>query len=74
MKVGRCDLLLLDSDVDGKHAGGPRAHHEPLRRRRAHAHPPRATARRRRLSRLKSDGNHAGRLAHERRPQRFCRP
>ena len=34
MKVGRCDLLLLDSNVDGQCAGGSGADLAPVRRRR----------------------------------------
>ena len=51
MKVGRCDLLLLDSNVEGNAPGRPRTHLAPVRRRRPHPHPPGIAAGRRRLSR-----------------------
>ena len=57
VKVGRCDLLLLDSNVAGQRAGGPGTDLASVWRRRAHAHPPGAAAGRGRIPRSEGDGH-----------------
>ena len=54
-------------------ARGPRTDFAPVRRRRAHAHPPGVAAGRGRLPRAEGHGHHARRSAPERRAQRVCR-
>ena len=71
VKVGRCDLLLLDSNVEGQRPRRPRAHIAAVWRRRARAYSPGTAARCRRRARAEGDGSHAWRLSHERRAQRI---
>ena len=59
VRVGRCDLLLLDSDVRGQCPRRSRAHFAAVRRRPARAHPAGIAAGRRRLSRAAGHGHHA---------------
>ncbi len=72
VKVGRCDLFLLDSDVEGNTPDDRGADFAPLRRRCADSHPAGVVAGRRRFPRAQSDGHHAGRSSPERRAQRIC--
>ena len=74
MKVGRCDLLLLDSNVEGNAPEDRELTSRLYGGDGAHPHPPGIAAGRRRLPRAASAmGITPGRPAPERRPQRLCR-
>ncbi len=71
VKVGRIDLLLLDSNVDGNTPEDREADFALVWRRWPRARPPGIAAGRRRLPRAEGHGDHAGRSAPERRAQRI---
>ena len=61
LKVGRCDLLLLDSNIEGNAPGRPRAYFTAVWRRWPRPYSSGAAAGRRRISRAQSHGDHARR-------------
>jgi glycogen phosphorylase len=71
MKVGRCDLFLLDSDVEAN-APDDRELTSHLYGGDARTNPPGTTSWRRRLPRTQSNGNHPCGASPERRTQRIC--
>ena len=60
VQVGRCTLLLLDSNVAGNAPEDVDTNLAPLRRRRTHPHSPGAAPRRRRLPRPEGHGHFPG--------------
>ena len=71
VKVGRCDLLLLDSNVEGNAPEDRELTSRLYGGDGAHAHSPGAAAGRGRLPRAEGHGHYAGRVAPERRAQRI---
>ena len=67
VKVGRCDLLLLDSNVEGNAPEDRQTYLAAVRRRCAHPHPPGIAAGHRRFSRAESHGHQSRRAAPQRR-------
>ena len=74
VKVGRCDLLLLDSDVEGNAPEDRELTSRLVRRRWTHSHPPGTAARRGWIPRLESDRHRARRSSPQRGPQRIRHP
>ena len=73
MKVGRCDLLLLDSNVEGNAPEDRELTSRLYGGDCAHPHSPGTAVGRRRFPRPEGHGHHPRRSSSERRPQRICR-